>query len=126
MTKINEIYKCEICGNIVEMVDPGMGQMICCGKPMILMTEKEMAETGTEKHKPVVTISDGIQVNIGSVPHPMEEAHHIKWIEIIDNAGKVTRMFLKPGDKPEALFCEKEYSIARTYCNIHGLWVTKK
>ena len=126
MTKIHEVYKCEVCGNIVEMLDPGMGQMICCGKLMILMAEKEMADTGTEKHKPVISMNQGIQVNIGSVPHPMEEAHHIEWIEIIDSKGQVTRKILKPGEQPMAQFCESDLVMARGYCNIHGLWVTKK
>jgi superoxide reductase len=126
MTKVNEVYKCEICGNTLEMLDSGMGQMICCGKPMILMTEKEMADTGMEKHKPVVTQMDNIQVNIGSIPHPMEEAHHIEWIELIDNTGKVFRKNLKPGDQPSAVFCGKDYSMIRGYCNIHGLWITRK
>lgn len=126
MTLLNEIYKCDVCGNTVEMVNPGMGQMICCGKPMILMVEKESAETGTEKHKPIVSFSETLNINIGSIPHPMEEGHFIKWIEVINEKGKLSRIFLKPGDEPKASFCEKEYTIARSYCNIHGLWITKK
>ncbi len=126
MTKINEVYKCEVCGNTVEMVSSGMGQMICCGKPMNLVVEKEMAETGTEKHKPIIEINQGIEVKIGSVPHPMEELHHIEWIEIIDNKGQVTRKTLKPGDEPATYFCDNNVKTARSYCNIHGLWVTNK
>lgn len=126
MTKLNEIYKCEICGNTVEMVNMGIGQLICCGKPMINMMEKEMAENGTEKHKPVVAVTDKIQVNIGSIPHPMEETHFIEWIELIDKTGKVKRNFLKPGESPETSFCGDDYSLVRAYCNIHGLWVNRK
>jgi len=126
MTKMNEIYRCEICGNTVEMVNTGIGQMICCGKPMTQMLEKEMAENGTEKHKPVVTITENTVVKVGSIPHPMEEAHHIEWIELLDESGKITRNHLKPGEHPETSFCVTNYSIARAFCNIHGLWVNKK
>lgn len=126
MTKMNEVYKCEICGNTVEMVNPGMGQMICCGKPMILMVEKEISETGTEKHKPVIEGTDSVEVKIGSIPHPMEDAHYIQWIEIINSYGQITRKFLKPGQAPQVEFCNQDVSIARGYCNIHGLWVTRK
>lgn len=126
MTKVNEIYKCEVCGNTVEMVFSGMGQMICCGKPMNLMVEKETAETGTEKHKPVITMNQGIEIKVGSIPHPMEDAHHIEWIEIIDTKGKVTRKPLKPGEEPVGNFCIEDLTIARAYCNIHGLWISKK
>ena len=125
MTKVNEVYKCEICGNTVEMVLSGIGQMICCGKPMTLMSEKEMSETGTEKHKPVVTVQQGTKVEVGSIPHPMEDSHYIQWIEILDESGKVIRQFLKPGELPQANFLEEKIKIARAYCNIHGLWVSK-
>lgn len=125
MTKVNEVYKCEICGNTVEMVLTGIGQMICCGKPMTLMNEKEMSETGTEKHKPVISVQQGTKVDVGSIPHPMEESHYIQWIEIIDENGKVVRQSLKPGELPTASFLEEKVKIARAYCNIHGLWVSK-
>lgn len=126
MTKLNEIYKCEVCGNTSEMLFAGMGQMICCGKPMNLVVEKETSETGTEKHKPVIEMNQGIEIKVGSTPHPMEDAHHIEWIEIIDNKGQVTRKSLKPGDEPIGYFSEKDLTIARSYCNIHGLWITRK
>jgi superoxide reductase len=122
MTKINEVYKCQVCGNIVEMVHTGVGQLVCCGQPMVLQVANTV-DASKEKHVPVIEkTGKGFKIKIGSVPHPMEEAHYIEWIEIIaDN--KSYREFLKPGDKPEALFkiAAKEI-VAREYCNLHGLW----
>ena len=117
MTKINEVYKCEICGNIVEMLHEGAGELFCCGQPMELMEEKTQEE-GNEKHKPVI---ENNTVKVGSVPHPMEDKHYIEWIEIITKDG-VIRKHLKPGEKPEKEFEIKGETIARAYCNIHGLW----
>ncbi len=122
MTKKLEIYKCEICGNIVEMLHEGAGELVCCGEPMALFDAKSMEE-GTEKHKPVIEKAEhGIKVKVGDVPHPMIDQHYIEWIEV--NAdGVVYRKNLKPGDVPEAVFCiDTENIWARAYCNIHGLW----
>ncbi|MBN2121512.1 desulfoferrodoxin [Candidatus Micrarchaeota archaeon] len=122
MTKREEIYKCNVCGNIVEMVHPGAGELVCCGQPMEHKPEKETDE-GNEKHVPIIKRTEtGVKVKVGSVPHPMEENHYIEWIEIIAD-GKVCRKYLKPGEAPEAEFCTdaKEVS-AREYCNVHGLW----
>lgn len=118
MTKLNEIYKCEVCGNIVELVHPGQGELVCCGQSMKHQEEKTNDE-GQEKHVPV--IEDNL-VKVGSVPHPMEEDHYIEWIEVISD-GKVCRKSLKPGDKPQKEF-GGEIKIAREYCNKHGLWKT--
>jgi len=117
-----EIYKCSVCGNIVEVMYVGGGELVCCGKPMILQKENTV-DAAKEKHVPVIEkTADGVKVKIGSVPHPMEEKHYIQWIEIIAD-GKVYHQFLKPGDAPEAVFCVKaEKVIAREYCNIHGQW----
>jgi len=122
MTKRLEIYKCEICGNIVEVLHEGVGELVCCGKPMKLMVENTV-DASKEKHVPVIEkVEGGIKVKVGSVPHPMEEKHYIEWIEIIAD-GKVYKKFLKPGDQPETLFEIKADKItAREYCNIHGLW----
>jgi superoxide reductase len=122
MTGRLQIYKCEVCGNIVEMLHPGVGQMICCNQPMKLYKENEK-EAAVEKHVPVISKNgDGINVKVGSIAHPMEESHYIEWIEIIDG-DRTSRAFLKPGQKPEADFCcYGEKIIAREYCNIHGLW----
>jgi len=122
MTKRLEIYKCEICGNIVEVLHEGVGELVCCGQPMKLFIENTV-DAAKEKHVPVIEkVEGGIKVKVGSVPHPMEEKHYIEWIEIIAD-GKVYKQFLKPGDQPEALFEIKADKItAREYCNIHGLW----
>ena len=122
MTEVGEIYKCNICGNIVEVLHAGIGELVCCGEPMELLKEKT-DETGNEKHVPVIEKTEkGIKVKVGSIPHPMEEKHYIEWIEIIAD-GISYRKFLKPGEKPEVEFEIKAEKIeAREYCSIHGLW----
>jgi len=122
MTKQNQIYKCNVCGNIVEVLHAGAGELVCCGQPMELLEEK-IKDEGKEKHVPVIEKTEkGFKVKIGSVPHPMEENHYIEWIQVIaDN--KLYRKFLKPGDKPEAEFELRAENVqAREYCNVHGLW----
>ncbi|MFH1285216.1 MAG: desulfoferrodoxin [Candidatus Micrarchaeota archaeon] len=122
MTELNEIYKCNICGNIVEMVHTGVGTLVCCGQPMELQKEKTK-DVGSEKHVPIVEkTNQGVRVRVGSIPHPMEEKHFIEWIEILAN-GRVYRKKLEPSDAPETEFAVKADKIsARAYCNIHGLW----
>jgi len=119
---LKRIYKCNVCGNIVEVVHEGKGQLVCCGQPMQLLEEKT-AEPGKEKHAPVLEVSgDTVVVKVGSVQHPMEEGHYIEWIEVSTD-GEAYRKYLKPGDKPEASFKLKaEKLTARAYCNMHGLW----
>jgi len=123
MTKRLEIYKCDICGNIVDVVHAGDGQLVCCGQPMNLLAENSV-DAAKEKHVPIgEKTPDGMTVKVGSVAHPMEEKHYIEWIEVIDTQGKAYRKFLKPGEAPEASFCvpKGEYTL-REYCNLHGLW----
>lgn len=122
MTELNQIYKCEICGNIVEVVHPSGGTLSCCNQPMKLLVENT-TEAALEKHIPVIEkVDDGVVVKIGSVEHPMIETHYIEWIEVV-TANKVYRKYLKPGEKPEAYFkLEEEVLFAREYCNLHGLW----
>jgi superoxide reductase len=122
MTERLQIYKCEICGNIVEVLHEGVGELVCCDQPMKLFVENTV-DASREKHVPVVEKTDaGIKIKVGSAPHPMEEKHYIEWIEIIAD-GRAYRQFLKPGDKPEAEFAITADRItAREYCNIHGLW----
>ena len=117
-----EVYKCEVCGNIVEVLTGGDGELVCCGQPMDLLDEKT-ADATTEKHVPVIEkIDGGFKVKVGSVPHPMEEKHYIEWIELIAG-GKAYRQFLKPGDAPEAAFSiDAADATAREHCNVHGLW----
>lgn len=121
-TKKLEVYLCEICGNIVEVVHEGAGKLVCCGQPMTLL-EEQTADATTEKHVPVIEkTDDGVKVTVGSVPHPMIDEHYIEWIEIIAD-GKAYREFLSPGDAPEASFCISAKEItAREHCSIHGLW----
>jgi superoxide reductase len=125
MTKRRQIYKCEKCGNIVEVLHEGVGQLVCCNEPMKLMTENTV-DAAKEKHVPVIEKTDTmITVKVGSVAHPMEEKHYIEWIEVTAD-GTVYRAFLNPGDKPEATFPITATSVsAREYCNIHGLWTNQ-
>ena len=119
---MNKIYKCSICGNIVELLHDGRSELVCCGKPMELLAEK-IADKGMEKHVPVSEkTGSGIRIKIGSVEHPMEENHYIEWVELSFD-GKSEKKFLKPGEKPEAIFeANPENFTARCYCNVHGLW----
>ena len=122
MTNRMEIYKCEICGNIVEMFHGGKGQLVCCNQPMKLLKENT-TDAAQEKHVPVIEkIDGGFKVTVGSVAHPMEEKHYIEWIELV--AGdKVYRKHLNPGEAPEAIILiDAENVYAREYCNIHGHW----
>ena len=117
-----QIYKCEKCGNIVEMLHGGAGKLVCCGEPMKLYTENTV-DAAKEKHVPVIEQSGGkVNVKVGSVAHPMEEKHYIEWIELLVD-GKAYRQFLKPGDAPEATFDIDAANVTvREYCNLHGLW----
>jgi superoxide reductase len=122
MTQRLQIYKCEICGNIVEVLHDGAGELVCCGQPMKLLVENTV-DAAKEKHVPVIEkTAGGVKVRVGSVAHPMEEKHYIEWIEIIAD-GRAYRQFLKPGDVPEAVFNITANKIdAREHCNLHGLW----
>lgn len=122
MAKKLEIYKCMVCGNIVEVTHGGDGELVCCGEPMKLFVANT-TDAAKEKHVPVIEkIDGGYKVKIGSVPHPMEEKHYIEWIELLAD-GKAYRQFLEPGMAPEAVFNVKADSVsAREHCNVHGLW----
>ncbi len=122
MTELLQVYKCEVCGNIVEVLHSGQGELVCCGQPMDLFQENTV-DASQEKHVPVVEKTEkGVKVRVGSDPHPMEEQHYIEWIEIIAD-GQICRRFLNPGDAPEAFFEIRADSVtAREYCNLHGLW----
>jgi superoxide reductase len=117
-----EVYKCEACGNIVEVLVGGEGELVCCGDPMQRMTENTV-DAAKEKHVPVIErTAEGVKVKVGDVPHPMEEKHYIQWIELIAD-GVTHRRFLHPDSAPEALFAVSAADlIAREYCNLHGLW----
>jgi superoxide reductase len=122
MTRKQQIFKCEICGNIVEILHSGAGQLVCCDQPMKLIVENS-EDAAVEKHVPVIEKTpEGILVKIGSTPHPMEAKHYIEWIQLIAEEESY-RKFLAPGNEPEALFkISADNAIARAYCNIHGLW----
>jgi len=122
MTEKLQVYKCEICGNIVSVLHSGDGELVCCGAPMKLMVENTV-DAAREKHVPVIEKNaDGFTVKVGSVAHPMEQKHYIEWIEVIAD-GKAYRQFLNPGEPPEAVFTIKAEKVtAREYCNLHGLW----
>lgn len=126
MAELMKVYKCELCGNIVEVLHAGDGDLVCCGQPMKLLAENS-TDAAKEKHVPVVEkTAEGWKVTVGSVLHPMEPDHYIEWIELLvgqAEGGEVYRKHLKPGDRPEALFCVKAAKVsAREYCNKHGLW----
>jgi len=122
MTNKNEVYKCPLCGNIVEVLHTGAGELVCCGQPMDLMSENTV-DAAREKHVPVVEkVDNGYKVSVGSVAHPMEEKHWIEWIELVAD-DKVYRQDLAPGQTPEATFCVEAAEVtARAYCNLHGHW----
>ncbi len=123
MAQRKQVYKCEVCGNIIEVLHGGEGDLVCCGETMGLFEEKAAVDEGKEKHVPVIEAADGgVTVKVGSNPHPMEEKHFIEWIEIIDGDTSC-RHFLKPGQAPETFFDTKNKNVtAREYCNVHGLW----
>ena len=117
-----QIYKCMVCGNIVEVLEDGVGELVCCNEPMKLFTENT-TDAAQEKHVPVLEkVDGGVKVKVGSVAHPMKDDHYIQWIELLAD-GKACRQFLNPGDEPEAVFNVQGDNIsAREYCNLHGLW----
>ena len=117
-----EVYKCETCGNIVQVLTGGQGALVCCGGPMALLPE-QTADSAVEKHVPVIErTADGIKVTVGSTLHPMVDEHWIEWIEVIAD-GQDYRQYLNPGDEPVAVFAIQADAItAREHCNVHGLW----
>lgn len=122
MAQQHEVYKCDLCGNIIDVLHGGGGELVCCGEPMKLMTENTV-DAAKEKHVPVVEkTANGYKVIVGSTLHPMEAKHYIEWIEIIAD-GKSYKQFLQPAQEPVAEFCiQAEQVTAREYCNLHGLW----
>jgi superoxide reductase len=122
MAQRNEVYKCELCGNVLEVLTGGAGSLVCCGQDMDLLSENT-TDAAVEKHVPVVSKTDeGILVTVGSVEHPMTDDHFIEWIELLIN-GVSNKTFLKPGDKPQACFAALDGDITvRAYCNLHGVW----
>lgn len=131
MTKTGETYKCEICGNVVDVVEGRGVPLYCCGSPMDKMEEQFSENEGNEKHVPIIEKTQvGLLVKVGSIPHPMDTNHFIKYIEIVKDGQTLERVYLKPGDTPEAEFiiseADQEGVTARAYCNLHGLWKSSK
>lgn len=127
MTKIRDLFKCSICGNVIEVVQQGAPALVCCNKPMEKL-EAKAEDTGKEKHVPVIeTTANGILVKVGSVEHPMEEKHSIRFIEVLTK-DQVLRAELEPGQKPAAEFSVKPEEVleVREFCNLHGLWKISK
>ena len=125
MAEQNGIYKCEICGNVVSVIEAHDGALVCCGKEMKLLEEKTSEQEGKEKHVPVIEkFESGVRVNVGSILHPMEESHYIEIIQLVKDNDIVIGKRLKPGEEPVAEFClaNTEGLKARALCNIHGLW----
>lgn len=128
MTKKLEMYKCSICGNFVEVVLEGAGELVCCGQPMNLL-KANTTDAAQEKHVPFFVKKDAeLEVRIGSVLHPMTDEHYIQFIEVFSDDEKyVKRKYLFPTDEP--IFPLKGYDIgsltAREFCNLHGLWEAK-
>jgi len=122
MAERYDVRKCELCGNIVEVMHASGGQISCCGQEMTLLAENSV-DAAKEKHVPVKSSEGGsVKVAVGEVAHPMEDSHYIEWIEIIDG-DKVSRSYLKPGEAPEATFASASSGVtARAYCNLHGHW----
>lgn len=126
MTERLQVYKCEVCGNIVEVLHTGAGELVCCGQNMKLM-EEQTADFATEKHVPVLDgAQGGTHVVVGSTLHPMKEEHYIEWIQIVLKDGTTVRKFLSPGGDPDGHFCENfdaaKAGQTREFCNVHGLW----
>ncbi|MDD5606719.1 MAG: desulfoferrodoxin [Candidatus Pacebacteria bacterium] len=133
MTQLNQIYKCNICGNITEVLHSGVGQLVCCNQPMELLVAKNKDE-GFEKHLPVVnelppnmcSDRDGFEIKIGETEHPMQPDHYIEWVEVNTIDGKSGKKFLEPKEKPMVVFYTRKKLVSvRIYCNIHGLWEKK-
>ena len=120
MTERNQVWKCNVCGNIIEVLHKGADALVCCEKPMVFMKENSV-DADKEKHVPVI---EDRRVSVGSVPHPMTEEHYIEWIEATSKDGMVVKEFFNPGDKPVVEFCFAPVN-ARAYCNLHGLWKSK-
>lgn len=125
MTQRYQVYKCDLCGNIVEVFHPAGGELVCCGQKMSLLKGKT-EDIGHEKHIPVIEKTEnGIKIKVGSIAHPMEEKHYIEWIEVVWD-GRTYVKFLNLGDAPEAEFnIPTTEVLAREHCNLHGLWKTK-
>lgn len=128
MTKKLEMYKCEVCGNLIEVVLAGDGDLVCCNQPMILL-KPNTVDAAKEKHVPFFEKKgEELDIRIGSEPHPMTNEHYIQFIEAISKDERyVKRKYLYPNEEPVlTLKCYDVGSIiAKENCNLHGLWEAK-
>lgn len=126
MPNPGEVYKCDLCGNMVMVLEGGGADLVCCGQDMTLQAENTV-DAAVEKHVPVIEQDgDTVTVKVGEVDHPMVDKHYITWIELMVD-GQGFWKALKPGEAPAATFCVKGLSgdlKARAYCNLHGLWAS--
>jgi len=126
MSKEQKFLLCKHCGNMVGMIDSKGVPVICCGEKMAELVPNTV-EASTEKHLPAVTVSgDMIEVQVGSAPHPMEEAHHIAFVYVeTENGGQ--RKHVDVGREPRVMFrvADDKAVAVYAYCNLHGLWKTE-
>lgn len=128
MTERLELYKCEVCGNTVQVILEGFGQLTCCGQPMLKMLPKTNDENFAEKHVPVFNETEaGLEIKVGSIPHPMENEHYIMFMEAISkDKNSMLLQYLYPNDEPKTVIRDiQEVENALGFCNIHGLWEGK-
>ncbi len=128
MTERLEMYRCNICGNLVQVILSGEGELVCCGQPMEHLNPNTSEEGAQEKHIPVYSKTEnGVEILVGSTPHPMIDEHYIMFIESIsEDRNRMKLQYLHPGEEPK-MFLTEEYGreTALEFCNIHGLWEGK-
>jgi len=125
MNRRNQVFECEVCGEVAEVLRDGAGELFCCGVQMQSRAENS-TDAADEKHVPVaIKISGGVKIEIGEIAHPMENSHFIEWVEVANPDGEIVKKFLKPGETPAAEFQIKNPTSARAFCNLHGLWKTE-
>ncbi len=122
---MSEIYKCDVCGQVIQVLNKSAGTLVCCNKPMRLLQEKTI-DAGSEKHVPIIKQEgSNVEVRIGSIPHPMTTEHYIQWIKIITTREEQL-IKLKPGDEPIInTTINGEIIKVNAYCNKHELWANK-
>lgn len=125
MTERLEMYRCEICGNLVQVILAGGGELVCCGQPMTLLKPNTIEDAALEKHIPVyIQHENGVEIQVGSVLHPMNDNHYIMFIESIsEDRNRMKLQYLHPGQEAKMLLEEKlGKEKALEFCNLHGLW----
>lgn len=126
MTQRLDLYRCSICGNIIQIMHEGVGELVCCNQPMEKLVPHQIDEEKKEKHVPVFL--NEYEIQVGSEQHPMVEEHYIDFIQSFSHDKKhVETKFLDPNEEPKMKLCSNsEHNCAIEYCNIHGLWKGEK